>query len=292
MAVRDDDQAETFGSFWDALRKQALCRDLNGTGWYEKAKELAHKAGKSFISSSTFDNWINNRRKGKNYWPWDGDVQFIVKAAVGTDEKDWKPWEERWKAIPQPRRGRKKAAQGESKSSPGLGKWLTRAAIIIGLIAALSTIYVNFFRDSSESESGRSAGGTHATTSSPASPSGRESGCRGQDCAGKDPKDLECDKDEDVIFSEALAESYQGVIIRVKRSEACQAIWGKMTGGTVGDMIEIFGGGGAQRDTVIQYDDKYTPMLPISDGMRARVCVSRKNEERHCSKLVPVEASN
>jgi hypothetical protein len=266
------------------LGEEAARRELSGTRWYEIAKKLAVKAKKKLRVKSTIDNWVNNRRKGSNYWPWEDSVQFVVQAVVGEEEEHWRPWKDRWEDIQGRGKRRKKSSSGRQDSDPSWKRWLKVAASVAGFIATVVSIVAGMiliFKQPSD-------GAVHSTTNS-ATARG-ESTCRGEDCMGKSPETLKCGTGAGVIHNEMLVdESYKGIVIQIKYSETCQALWAKITGGTVGDIVEIYNDDGdAQRDRVLEYDNKFTPMLPATSEMHVHACVTRKGVSPKCTPDVTV----
>lgn len=286
MAPEDDDQPDSFESFWSDLREESVRRELSGTRWYEMAKKLAVKAKKKLRGKSTIDNWVNNRRKGSNYWPWEDGVQFVVQAVVGEEEEYWRPWKDRWEDIQSGRRRRKKSSSGQD-GEPDWKKWLKTVASAVGLIAAVVSIVAGIILIRNQSFDGA----VHSNTATP-STTKSEPTCRGKACMGKSPETFKCGAGASVIHNEMLAEeSYKGIVIQIKYSDTCQALWAKITGGKVGDIVEIYNDDGdVQRDRVLENDNKFTPMLSASSGIRVHACVTRENVSPKCTPDVTVDA--
>jgi hypothetical protein len=169
------DQPDTPRSFWRDLEKEAKKSDLNPRSWYRKAEKLAHDAGKGgndFVSESNFKTYWLRKRVHVANWHWSDGVQFFVQAAVGEDEEDWEPWQDRWESL----RDQEAAGPEEREKTPSRGKWYkwyTIAAGIIGLIAAIVSLIVNLIPDSGQPAEGAGTQTSTANSSNPASGPGK-----------------------------------------------------------------------------------------------------------------------
>jgi Protein of unknown function (DUF2690) len=107
---------------------------------------------------------------------------------------------------------------------------------------------------------------------------------------GKNPEEFGCGNGAQTVFNEQISEgSYKDLLIEVRYSETCKVAWARMSGSAkVGDVVEIEGGGVQQRDAVLENNNKFTPMLPVSSGLRVRVCVAKKDAPRRCAQEVAV----
>ena len=293
MASRDGDRPKSLGLFWEDLIQRARSRGLSNADWYREANNIAGRPEKGFMSESTFYTWVaiggqKGKRKGTNVWEWDKRLQLLVQAAVGTDEKDWKPWESRWKALRESGGGDEEAGQETSKESSSRNKWLGIAAAFLIFVAAVIGLVTKFVPDGDGASGDTGVGPTVAT--SYASSADTNFRCRGEDCKGKNPKDFKCDVGAEASFADTFdAEPYQGIVVQIKYSKTCRAIWAKMAGGKVGDTIEIYNDNGdVMSDKVLENDNKYTPMLPASTGTQVRACVTRGKSAPECTTYVPM----
>ncbi|MQY14078.1 hypothetical protein SRB5_42390 [Streptomyces sp. RB5] len=82
--------------------------------------------------------------------------------------------------------------------------------------------------------------------------------CSGSGCTGLDPKDAHCD-----TGAVTIAENWAATLhVEIRYSRACHAVWGKLTGGEVGDTVEIRTSPSTAQLAAVQFGhDKYTPML-------------------------------
>ncbi|MFB9387990.1 DUF2690 domain-containing protein [Streptomyces coeruleoprunus] len=88
-----------------------------------------------------------------------------------------------------------------------------------------------------------------------------EVGCRRDACIGRDPKAADCQWDAVTAHDTWL----RGMHIQLRYSEACQAVWGRVENGTVGDTVRIKGLTGLEMEATIRIDrDTYTKMLAVS----------------------------
>ncbi|MBM7169289.1 XRE family transcriptional regulator [Streptomyces sp. G44] len=97
--------------------------------------------------------------------------------------------------------------------------------------------------------------------------------CRGADCAGKDPESMGCGGE---LARTASRATVGGALIEVRYSKACGAAWARITRASPGDEVRVTGAGGggaaAQKGTVDEDFDAYTPMVAVKAGGAAKAC--------------------
>ncbi|MFF7337266.1 helix-turn-helix domain-containing protein [Streptomyces sp. NPDC008163] len=85
--------------------------------------------------------------------------------------------------------------------------------------------------------------------------------CASDTCWRNDPQAMECQWDAKTARSTYL----RGMQIELRYSAACQAVWGRIEGGAVGDKVIIKDARGMELDALIRFEhDSYTKMLGVS----------------------------
>ncbi|NEC64109.1 XRE family transcriptional regulator [Streptomyces sp. SID9727] len=85
--------------------------------------------------------------------------------------------------------------------------------------------------------------------------------CTSDTCWRNDPQAMECQWDAKTVRSTYL----RGMQIELRYSAACQAVWGRIEGGAVGDKVIIKDARGMESDAFIRFEhDSYTKMLGVS----------------------------
>lgn len=94
--------------------------------------------------------------------------------------------------------------------------------------------------------------------------------CPGEACDGRNPERHGCGED---------ARTYQPddgnpAVLRIRWSEHCRAVWGKIERGNKGDLVTVEVEGADERFAEINYGhDQYTSMVAVEDGgFEVRVC--------------------
>ncbi|GAA2230395.1 hypothetical protein GCM10010232_15880 [Streptomyces amakusaensis] len=86
-------------------------------------------------------------------------------------------------------------------------------------------------------------------------------GCRSDTCLRHDPQAKDCQWDATTTQATWL----RGMHIQLRYSAACQSVWGRIEGGTVGDRVIIKDARGEELDATIRFEnDTYTRMLAVS----------------------------
>lgn len=93
--------------------------------------------------------------------------------------------------------------------------------------------------------------------------------CPGAGCDGKSPQKEGCAAD-------AVTWRPKGgnpVALHVRYSKHCEALWGRIINGEVGDVVTIRVQDGSARSGVISYGhDKFTPMVSVGATFKATAC--------------------
>lgn len=154
------------------------------------------------------------------------------------------------------------------------------------LLGSIGTGLVIRLSDARTTPAGTHAAALHSTddrrTPQTSVSPGTKVGCRGDVCIGRDPQAMDCQWDAVTAHETWLS----GMHIQLRYSQACQAVWGRIEKGTVGDSVRIKNGSGLEMGAEIRVDrDTYTEMLDVSgksQAMEVVVCgmiPSQKDQE-------------
>ncbi|MFE2148061.1 helix-turn-helix domain-containing protein [Streptomyces sp. NPDC059456] len=117
-------------------------------------------------------------------------------------------------------------------------------------------------------DGGAAKGGTAAATGSPAAapaqtrPTGPvKVGCKSDTCLRREPQAEDCQWDAVTVRQTFL----RGMSIQLRYSEACQAVWGRVENGNIGDTVMIKDRRSSSDEATIRMEhDTYTRMLAVT----------------------------
>ncbi|MCB5165038.1 DUF2690 domain-containing protein [Streptomyces bambusae] len=179
--------------------------------------------------------------------------------------------------------------QPASAGAPAAGfRWAgtlrTAAAIVAGaLLGSLLTMFVIEPADAGTPTAGATTGAEHADPR-PSKPV--KVSCRSDTCLRREPAAHDCQWDAVTVRETWL----RGMRIQLRYSEACQAVWGRIENGNVGDRVMIKDIHDQTDDAAIRMEhDTYTRMLavtPEAPWATVTVCGSIPSQkEQECSPL-------
>lgn len=117
--------------------------------------------------------------------------------------------------------------------------------------------------------------------------------CPGEACDGKSPERHRCGED---------ARTYQPdddnpAVLRIRWSQDCHAVWGKIEQGNKGDLVTVRAEGSDERSAEINYGrDQFTSMVAVEDtGFEVKVCAipeegGKSTFRRYCIHATEAEA--
>ncbi|MEV6352895.1 helix-turn-helix domain-containing protein [Streptomyces hydrogenans] len=171
-------------------------------------------------------------------------------------------------AAPDPDR-----AAGPGPRPVGRARPLVHMAIgaVVGALIVIGVLGVKSPPDGARSDAGKSAAsgessGVAAQAAAERTP-GAESdhplpGCSGESCLGREPQTMNCQWDAKTVRLLYL----RGLRIQLRHSAACQAVWGRLENGAIGDGVIITDKGSRTEDSTIRVDrDTYTRMLSVAE---------------------------
>ncbi|MEU6663556.1 DUF2690 domain-containing protein [Streptomyces sp. NPDC046821] len=138
----------------------------------------------------------------------------------------------------------------------------------MAVVGAITTVVLTALLDGDGSGPGRRASPSNAPgASSPAVQAESTAACSGRTCVGLDPKITHCD-----VGAETLQdESRSTMVVEIRYSARCDAVWGKLTGAAPGDTVTISTTPTRRQSaSVIEGKTKYTPMLAVEEDFSAQ----------------------
>ncbi|MGW4439014.1 DUF2690 domain-containing protein [Streptomyces sp. NPDC004596] len=133
-------------------------------------------------------------------------------------------------------------------------------------------------------------GGEHGSDAKPPSPSASTRPslpagvkCAGSACTGKDAEAMGCSGS---LVSTAKSAAVGAATLEVRYSKTCGTAWGRITGATLGDQVEVSAGKARQRGDITATGDTiaYTPMVAVKDPAEAEACATLASGQTGCTK--------
>ncbi|MFI9807758.1 DUF2690 domain-containing protein [Streptomyces sp. NPDC052301] len=151
---------------------------------------------------------------------------------------------------------------------------------LVGVLVVIAGVF--FFTDR---DGGKQAAA--ATKSSPSAgadpspPAGVK--CAGSACTGKDAEAMGCSGD---LVTTAKTATVGTTTLEVRYSRACGTAWGRITGATQGDKVEVSAGKARQTGDITSPGDSiaYTPMVAVKDAAEAKACATLASGRTGCTK--------
>ncbi|MEU6505516.1 DUF2690 domain-containing protein [Streptomyces sp. NPDC046942] len=172
-------------------------------------------------------------------------------------------------------------AEGEPEPGSGGRQRLTMfLAGLVGVLVVIAAVF--FFTDRS--------GGKHQDAAPPPSPTATRHAsppaggkCAGSACTGKDAEAMGCSGD---LVSTAKTATVGTTTLEVRYSKACGTAWGRITGATRGDKVEISAGPVRQTGEITATGDAiaYTPMVAVQNATDAKACATLASGRTGCTK--------
>ncbi|MFD7443568.1 helix-turn-helix domain-containing protein [Streptomyces sp. NPDC059909] len=162
----------------------------------------------------------------------------------------------------------------------------------IGALVMGSVMGMNPASGTPQQGSGQRASGTVAQARSEgAAPTAAEPseapGCRGDTCLGREPQAKNCQWDATTVRETWL----HGLKIQLRHSAACQAVWGRLENGTVGDRVIITDALGRSEESSIRVGgDTYTRMLSVAVNPYTAVTICGVIPRQHEQECDPEKA--
>ncbi|MFD8639258.1 helix-turn-helix domain-containing protein [Streptomyces zaomyceticus] len=162
---------------------------------------------------------------------------------------------------------------------------------VVGALIVIAVLEVRSAPDGARSDAGKPtvSGESSAVTARGAveRTPGAESdhplpGCSGESCLGREPQTMNCQWDATTVRLLYL----RGLRIQLRHSAACQAVWGRLENGAIGDGVIITDKGSRTEESTIRVDrDTYTRMLSVAEYPLATISICGvipKVKEQEC----------
>ncbi|MER8046011.1 DUF2690 domain-containing protein [Streptomyces sp. NPDC094032] len=270
-------------------------------------------AEKTHYSRSSWERFLNGKQ-----WPRRAAIQQLAEV-VGEDPTGLiELWERAEELVRESRRATERASGGGPErsggpeprpgdtasgptpsSAPGRGRPLVHMAIgaVLGALTVIAVLGVNTavggplrgvgIAPSGERTPGAAAQGPTVRASATV-PDHPGPGCSGETCLGREPQTMNCQWDASTVRQLYL----RGLRIQLRHSPACQAVWGRLENGAIGDGVIVTDKGSRTEEAAIRVDhDTYTRMLSVAEYPLSTISICGvipKAEERECD---PVQAS-
>ncbi|MEU5427079.1 DUF2690 domain-containing protein [Streptomyces olivoreticuli] len=184
-----------------------------------------------------------------------------------------------------------------NKWDKGLAGRLLRRGYALGLVAAgatagsLVTVAVlgGTGTGTSAGDPAAQGGAPQPVTSPSVAPAvgGIKPGCEGDSCLSREPQAMDCHWDATTVRQTWL----RGLHIQLRYSTACEAVWGRIENGTVGDSVTIKDKRGREEQAAIRVGtDTYTRMLAVAGDAPDSVTVCGTIPDQHERECSPVGA--
>ncbi|MFB8180054.1 DUF2690 domain-containing protein [Streptomyces sp. NPDC055966] len=151
---------------------------------------------------------------------------------------------------------------------------------LVGVLVIIGGVFFFTHRD----------GGRHQDAAKPPSPTADRNTspppgvkCAGSACTGKDAEAMGCSGE---LVSTAKTAAVGTATLEVRYSKACGAAWGRITGATQGDRVEVSAGTVRQSGRITAVGDAiaYTPMVAVQDAAQAKACATLASGRTGCTK--------
>ncbi|MEU5534663.1 DUF2690 domain-containing protein [Streptomyces sp. NPDC020362] len=168
---------------------------------------------------------------------------------------------------------------GPSGGRSGGRAWLTM--FLAGAVGVLVVVAAVFFFT-------HHGGGKKPEAAKSPSPTARTSlppgvKCSGSACAGKDAEAMGCTGD---LVTTAQSATVGTTTLEVRYSKACGAAWGRITGASRGDRVQVSAGKARRTGDITDVGDTiaYTPMVAVKDAAEAKACATLASGRTGCTK--------
>ncbi|OIK03003.1 hypothetical protein BIV25_00570 [Streptomyces sp. MUSC 14] len=151
---------------------------------------------------------------------------------------------------------------------------------LVGVLVIIGGVFFFTHRD----------GGKHPDAARPPSPTADRNTspppgvkCAGSACTGKDAEAMGCSGE---LVSTARTAAVGAATLEVRYSKACGAAWGRITGATRGDKVEVSAGTVRQSGEITAVGDAiaYTPMIAVKDAAQAKACATLASGRTGCTR--------
>lgn len=106
--------------------------------------------------------------------------------------------------------------------------------------------------------------------------------CAGSACDGKDAEAMGCSGD---LVTTAKTATVGTTTLEVRYSKSCGTVWGRITGATQGDKVQVSSGKVKQTGEITAVGDAiaYTPMVAVKNPAAAKACAILASGRTGCT---------
>ncbi|MFF5182712.1 helix-turn-helix domain-containing protein [Streptomyces sp. NPDC000345] len=185
--------------------------------------------------------------------------------------------------------GRARAPQGEFGPPPSLEPGRRagggRTALFLAGVLGVVIVVVGAFLLTGGGEPRRTAGASGTPSPSARAGAALPSGvlCEGSGCTGKDAEEMGCGGG---LATTAKSAPAGRVLVEVRYSRTCGAVWGRITQALPGDVVRVTVGPRRAEGTVTTSAETiaYTPMIAAGSADRATACAVLASGEEGCTR--------
>ncbi|MFF8862750.1 DUF2690 domain-containing protein [Streptomyces sp. NPDC015139] len=187
-------------------------------------------------------------------------------------------------AGPAPQQGQPGAprpADRVSAGGPGRRQRLTMSlAGLVGVLVVIAGVFW-FMNQGGDDGKGRAAKSPAPSASAHVKlPPGVK--CAGSACDGKDAEAMGCSGD---LVTTAKTATVGTTTLEVRYSKSCGTVWGRITGATQGDKVQVSSGKVKQTGEITAVGDAiaYTPMVAVKNPAAAKACAILASGRTGCT---------
>ncbi|WP_432029207.1 DUF2690 domain-containing protein [Streptomyces sp. 1222.5] len=187
-------------------------------------------------------------------------------------------------ADPAPQQGQPgvpRPADRASAGGPGRRQRLTMSlAGLVGVLVVIAGVFW-FMNQGGDDGKGRAAKSPAPSASAHVKlPPGVK--CAGSACDGKDAEAMGCSGD---LVTTAKTATVGTTTLEVRYSKSCGTVWGRITGATQGDKVQVSSGKVKQTGEITAVGDAiaYTPMVAVKNPAAAKACAILASGRTGCT---------
>ncbi|WP_405478776.1 DUF2690 domain-containing protein [Streptomyces sp. NBC_00009] len=138
--------------------------------------------------------------------------------------------------------------------------------VVVAVIGAITTVALTALLDGDSDDSGR-ASPSASRSSSPGVQAESTPSCSGRTCVGLDPKTARCDAGAVTLRDEGRST----MLLEIRYSPRCDAVWAKLTGAAPGDTVTISTTPSRRQSASVHTGKtQYTSMLAVENDFSAQ----------------------
>ncbi|MGW0412322.1 DUF2690 domain-containing protein, partial [Streptomyces collinus] len=152
---------------------------------------------------------------------------------------------------------------------------------VVGVLVVVAAVFFLTRPDAGRKEANAAKSPSPSASGDPTPPPGVK--CGGSSCTGKDAESMGCSGD---LVTTAKTAALGTVTLEVRYSRTCGTAWGRITGGSKGDRVQVSVGKTRQSGDITEVGDTiaYTPMVAVKDAAEAKACATLASGRTGCTK--------